>query len=83
MGGGQIYNAALKMDAAKRVLLTSIEKEYECDTFFGLDLNGGEARELGWRKKEVEEWREWTGEGGESRLEESGVGYEWQLWERE
>lgn len=83
MGGGQIYNAALKMDAAKRVLLTSIDKEYECDTFFGLDVHGGEARELGWRKRRVEEWREWTGEGGESHMEESGVGYEWQLWERE
>lgn len=78
MGGGQIYDAALRMDAAKRVLLTSIEKEYECDTFFGVNLEGDE----GWRRKGVDEWREWTGEEGDGREEEAGVGYEWQMWER-
>ncbi|EFY85314.1 Dihydrofolate reductase [Metarhizium acridum CQMa 102] len=83
MGGGQIYDAALKMDAAKRVLLTSIEREYECDTFFGLDLRGDAARSAGWRRKESDEWRAWTGETGDATMEEGGVGYEWQMWERE
>lgn len=83
MGGGQIYDAALRMDAAKRVLLTSIEREYECDTFFGLDLRGDAARSLGWRRRQSDEWREWTGEIGDAKMEEGGVGYEWQMWERE
>jgi dihydrofolate reductase len=83
MGGGQIYDAALKMDAAKRVLLTSIDKEYECDTFFGVKLGGDEATQLGWRRRGLDEWRAWTGEEGEAGELEAGVGYEWQMWERE
>ncbi|OAA34548.1 Dihydrofolate reductase [Metarhizium rileyi] len=83
MGGGQIYDAALGMDVVRRVLLTRIEEEYECDTFFGLEL-GGEAKVPGWTRRPVEEWRDWTGEEGDGKMEEeSGVRYEWQMWERE
>ncbi|KAK2589487.1 hypothetical protein QQS21_012836 [Conoideocrella luteorostrata] len=79
MGGGQIYSEALRREDAKRVLLTSIEKEYECDTFFGADLES----EKGWRRLSVGDWRDWTGEDGEGLvMEEAGVRYEWQMWER-
>ncbi|KAK5990033.1 Dihydrofolate reductase [Cladobotryum mycophilum] len=60
IGGATIYDAALRSPAAKRVLLTSIEEDFECDTFFPLDLTGGKA--VGWEKKSREELNEWTGE---------------------
>ncbi|CAM1505398.1 Fc.00g110350.m01.CDS01 [Cosmosporella sp. VM-42] len=81
MGGAQIYDAALKLPEAKRVLLTSIEREFECDTFFSLDLNGGKSGH--WVRKPREDLERWTGEevveGGQ---EEAGTKYEFQMWER-
>ena len=83
MGGGQIYDAALKSELAKRVLLTSIETDYECDTFFGMQVEGAKAREQGWRRMARTDLEQWTGETvGEHGEEEAGVKYEWQMWER-
>ncbi|QPH00553.1 hypothetical protein C2857_004278 [Epichloe festucae Fl1] len=82
MGGGQVYGEALGRTEARRVLLTRIEGEYECDTFFGVDLGSERAGEAGWTRKSAGEWRDWTGEEGEEVGEEAGVRYEWQMWER-
>ena len=38
IGGASIYKQALQLREAKYVLLTRIQKEYECDTFFSEDL---------------------------------------------
>lgn len=82
MGGAQIYDAALKMPQAKRVLLTSIEREFECDTFFPVELKG--ERSAGWVRREKGELERWTGEevieGGQ---EEAGTKYEFQMWEKD
>ncbi|KAL6908850.1 dihydrofolate reductase-like domain-containing protein [Trichoderma evansii] len=81
MGGAQIYDAALKHPSAKRVLLTSMNAEFECDTFFPLDLTGGRAE--GWEKKSREELQAWTGEEvEEGGQEEAGIKYEFQMWEK-
>lgn len=81
MGGAQIYEAALKHPSAKRVLLTSIDAEFECDTVFPLDLAGGKAE--GWEKKSREELQAWTGEEiEEGGQEEAGIKYEFQMWEK-
>ncbi|KND95266.1 Dihydrofolate reductase [Tolypocladium ophioglossoides CBS 100239] len=81
VGGAQVYDAALRLSAARRVLLTSIRREFECDTFFPLDLAGGRAE--GWVRRSREELQEWTGqqvdEGGQ---EEAGTKYEFQMWEK-
>ncbi|PNY23222.1 hypothetical protein TCAP_06834 [Tolypocladium capitatum] len=81
MGGAQVYDAALRLSAARRVLLTSIEREFKCDTFFPLDLAGGQAE--GWARTSREELQEWTGQqvdqGGQ---EEAGTKYEFQMWEK-
>lgn len=81
VGGAQVYDAALGLSAARRVLLTSIQREFECDTFFPLDLAGGRAE--GWARASQEELQEWTGqqvdEGGQ---EEAGTRYEFQMWEK-
>ncbi|KAG6161122.1 hypothetical protein E4U51_007316 [Claviceps purpurea] len=82
IGGGQIYEQALRLSETKRVLLTRVEGEFECDTFFGLDLREGEGEKDEWRRCEGDEWRAWTGEGERQMEEEAGVRYEWQMWEK-
>lgn len=83
MGGAQIYDAALKLQptAARRVLLTAIDADFDCDTFFGLDLTGEGAE--GWARRSREELQEWTGEQiAEGGQEEAGIKYEFQMWEQ-
>ncbi|KAF7543055.1 hypothetical protein G7Z17_g11052 [Cylindrodendrum hubeiense] len=81
MGGAQIYDAALKVPEARRVLLTSIEREFDCDTFFPLRL--GDGGNTNWIKRPREVLEQWTGqeivEGGQ---EEAGTQYEFQMWEK-
>lgn len=81
IGGAQIYDAALKMSQTRRVLLTSIEREFDCDTFFSRDLKGERSGE--WVRRSREELEKWTGEevveGGQ---EEAGTKYEFQMWEK-
>lgn len=81
IGGAQIYEAALRRPEARRILLTSIERDFKCDTFFPLDLTGGKAD--GWAKRTREELEAWTGEEvAEGGQEEAGTQYEFQLWEK-
>jgi dihydrofolate reductase len=77
IGGAQIYKSALELKEAKRVLLTRVQGEFECDTYFP---EMGE----GWTKKSGEELRGWTGEGVdvEEEIEEGGVRYRFEMWER-
>lgn len=80
IGGAQIYDAALKLPAAGRVLLTSIQRDFECDTFF--QKIDGDGR---WRRASVGEHASWTGEKNEvveAEHEEAGTRYEFQMWER-
>lgn len=99
IGGAQIYEAAMRLPHAKRVLLTSIKEDYECDTFFPLNLNGREVsappeeeggaghQKTRWVRRSGRELRDWTGEGeetvSEEGQEEAGVKYEFQMWEKE
>ncbi|KAL6859593.1 dihydrofolate reductase-like domain-containing protein [Trichoderma novae-zelandiae] len=96
MGGAQIYEAALRHPAAKRVLLTRIEADFDCDVFFPLDLRpaadgggagagaGAGAGTEGWRRRSREELQRWTGEEvEEGGQEEAGIRYEFEMWERE
>ncbi|KAI1213267.1 dihydrofolate reductase-like domain-containing protein [Annulohypoxylon truncatum] len=82
IGGAQIYDAALKLPATKRVLLTRIQSlDFECDTFFPLELD--EQGTNGWVRKSKDELDAWTGETvPEGVQEENGTRYEFQLWER-
>ncbi|PTB64293.1 hypothetical protein BBK36DRAFT_1164506 [Trichoderma citrinoviride] len=89
MGGAQIYEAALRHPAARRVLLTRIDADFECDVFFPLDLRadgggGGGGGPEGWRRRSREELQRWTGEEvEEGGQEEAGVRYEFEMWERD
>ncbi|KAI1818841.1 dihydrofolate reductase [Poronia punctata] len=91
IGGAQIYEAALEMKETKRILLTRIMTDFECDTFFPLQLGTEEGKEKGqgqgqgeWVRKTKKELDEWTGEMVPEGLQvENGTGYEFQMWERE
>ena len=39
IGGSTIWDSALNLPNKKRILLTRIHQEYDCDTFFSADLN--------------------------------------------
>ncbi|KAI0202782.1 dihydrofolate reductase [Astrocystis sublimbata] len=89
IGGAQIYDAALKLKEARRVLLTKIMSDFECDTFFPLQLSEagesseGPAPDRRWRKMSKESLDQWTGEPvPEGFQEENGTQYEFQMWER-
>ncbi|KAK7428493.1 hypothetical protein QQZ08_004931 [Neonectria magnoliae] len=81
MGGAQIYAAALHVPEARRVLLTSIASDFDCDVFFPLRL--GDDGLTNWARRPREELERWTGqdvvEGGQ---EEAGTRYEFQMWEK-
>ncbi|KAF5532720.1 glutathione S-transferase [Fusarium mexicanum] len=78
IGGAQIYDAALRLPEARRILLTSIERDFDCDTFFPVDLKDGS-----WEEKSREELQEWTGEEiEEGGQEEAGTKYEFQMLEK-
>ncbi|KAI1404070.1 dihydrofolate reductase-like domain-containing protein [Hypoxylon fuscum] len=82
IGGAQIYGAALELKEARRVLLTRVMSDFECDTFFPLQLDESQGKS-GWVQKSKEELDTWTGElVPEGIQEENGTQYEFQMWER-
>ncbi|KAL8361804.1 hypothetical protein RB601_007566 [Gaeumannomyces tritici] len=93
IGGAQIYDAALALEppaaTVRRVLLTSILTDFECDTTLS-SLRLGAAAEGGgggggeWRRAPKERLDAWAGEAvPEGVQEENGTSYEFQMWERE
>ena len=80
IGGSSIYNAALELPQADRVLLTKIKTEYECDTVFSVNL---EQEGSGWVKRGKADLEEWTGESvEEGGVEEKGVEFEFGMFEK-
>jgi dihydrofolate reductase len=80
IGGASIYQTALELPQTKRVLLTKIQKEFECDTYFPVDLEESAV----WRKVEREGVEEFIGEKvEEGGVEEQGVRFEFCLFERD
>ncbi|KAI0816340.1 dihydrofolate reductase [Xylaria sp. FL0064] len=82
IGGAQIYAAALQLKEARRVLLTKVMSDFECDTFFPLQLSG-EHSTTRWVRKSKDDLDRWTGEMvPEGIQEENQTQYEFQMWER-
>ncbi|TVY58767.1 Dihydrofolate reductase [Lachnellula cervina] len=83
IGGAQIYAAALELNQARRILLTRILSDFECDTFFPVELpESGEGS--GWRRKGQEALDAWVGESVSGEVqEEAGTKYVFEMWERE
>jgi len=87
IGGSSIYKAALKMDQAKHILLTRIQKNYECDTFFPITLDAESNSSDGWQRSSRDALQDFVGEetaevpDSETHDGEE-VQYEFQLYER-
>ncbi|GAB1320634.1 Dihydrofolate reductase [Madurella fahalii] len=83
IGGAQIYGAALGMKAeARRILLTRVRSEFECDTFFPLRLDEKDG-DGGWRRAGQAEMDAWVGEEVPRGVQsEAGTEYEFEMWER-
>lgn len=82
IGGAQIYKAALEKEQAKRVLLTRVLTDFECDAFFPIQLNE-DGKSEGWERKSKEELDRWVGETvPEGVQEEEGTKYVFEMWER-
>ncbi|KAF2201790.1 dihydrofolate reductase, partial [Delitschia confertaspora ATCC 74209] len=80
IGGGTLYKAALELPQTDRVLLTKIKREYECDTFFPVDLD---SKEGGWAKATKQELEEFVGEAvPEEGIVEKEVGFEFGMYAR-
>lgn len=86
IGGGQIYASALELKEARRVLLTKVVTDFECDTHFSLKLSDEGERESdpSWEKKSKQELDAWAGEAVPEGLQvENETKYEFQMWERQ
>ena len=82
IGGAEIYKAALERKAAKRILLTRVLSDFDCDTFFPLHLDESGKIE-GWERKSKEEHDSWVGEHvPEGVQEENGTRYVFEMWEK-
>jgi dihydrofolate reductase len=82
IGGAQIYMEALDRPETKRILLTRILTDFECDTYFPLQL-GEDGRGEGWARKTKEDLDLWVGETVPYGVqEENGTKYVFELWER-
>jgi dihydrofolate reductase len=82
IGGAQIYKASLELKEAKRILLTRVLSDFDCDTFFPIEL-GEDGKTGEWVRASKEELDAWTGEevpGGVQ--EENGTRYVFEMWER-
>jgi dihydrofolate reductase len=83
IGGAEVYRAALDCANTKRILLTRVLTDFECDTFFPIALGDSEKRGE-WQKKTNAELDAWTGETvPEGTQKESGVEYVFEMYERD
>jgi len=79
IGGAEVYRTAVVHPQTRNVLLTRVDSEFECDTFFP-DVLG---EEEGWVKAGSEELDRFAGEGVPRGVQkEGGVEYEYELWQK-
>lgn len=86
IGGGQIYKAALDLKETKRILLTRVLDDFECDTFFPVQLNDDGQGEKGWFRRDKADLDTWVGENvpeGVQTEGEKNTRYIFEMWERD
>jgi len=83
IGGATVYEKALGLENTKAILMTKVHKDYECDTFWPVDLDGEEGVRQGWKRKSKKELETFIGEEVEERMQEGDVEFEYCLYERE
>ena len=85
IGGAEIYSVAVQLDICDRILLTRIEGDWDCDTFFPLKLeeSGIGQDGSGWWKRTSEELGDWADEDlGDGKKEQNGISWQWEMWSR-
>lgn len=87
IGGSSVYQKALELPQTKHILLTRIRKDYDCDTFFPVDLTEGDGLNDGWQRKSIHDLSEFIGEELSEGVEVEtaryeSVEFEYQLYER-
>ncbi|KAF2229019.1 dihydrofolate reductase [Viridothelium virens] len=84
IGGTSVYEEAMRRPEMKRVLLTRVYKDFECDTFFPADLSSEvAAKEEGWRRGSREDLEAFVGEEvGEGKKADGDVEIEFCLFYR-
>jgi dihydrofolate reductase len=82
IGGAEIYKAALAEKQTKRILLTRVLTDFECDTFFpALLTEDGEGE---WKKKSKYELDQWTREPVPDGVQdENEIQYVFEMYERD
>ena len=93
IGGAEIYGAALQTASVQRVLLTRLRNEFECDTYFPLQLNADSQkveveRQPGvtdtWVKCSKLQLDAWTGEEVPPGVRTEGeIEWEYEMWEKQ
>lgn len=86
IGGAEVYKAALELPNTKRILLTRIMSDFECDTTFPMTLSssGLSSSAQRWEKKEKKELDAWAGKDIPSgKQEENGINYVFEMWEKQ
>lgn len=82
IGGAEIYKAALEDKHTKRILLTRVLTDFECDAFFPVSLNDDGKGE--WKKKSKRELDSCVGEEVADGVQnENGVEYVFEMYERD
>lgn len=86
IGGSQLYQSALEHCETHRILLTSINREFDCDVSFPVDFrySKGEGEGEGvWERKEHDALTEFVGiDVDQDGEEENGVSWGYEMWER-
>lgn len=81
IGGSGVYKSALELpnEVADKVLLTKVHSDFDCDTFFPVDVNSDD----GWRRASNKELSEYVGEDvAEGSIKEGETEFEYCLFER-
>jgi len=82
IGGAEIYKAALEDMHTKRILLTRVLTDFECDTVFPVMLS--EEGVGKWKKSSKKELDQWVGEEVPNGIQdENGVKYVFEMYERD
>jgi len=85
IGGAEVYKSALSLPETRRILLTRIRSDFECDTFFPLDLNrqGGSPEGGKWLEMSQGELEAFAGVTVPRGVQvEANTEYEFTIYER-
>ncbi|KAI5362425.1 putative dihydrofolate reductase domain-containing protein [Septoria linicola] len=87
IGGTSIYKSALELPQLNRILMTRIGKEYECDTFFPVQLKDTQDTSSEWRRTTHAELQDYVEEDVndgpiQQRSGDEEISLDFQLYER-